>query len=118
MSEFLLISTFRINVWVIKVTQKGVMVDKVTVPAYFIPDTSWYVPTEIEGSPRQRDEQARKRKHKIWLPKRVRKHPKIKRIFGNPKKKTSPQPRKRRDPKKPNRRFNRLVEQAHTKGKL
>jgi len=96
------------------------MSDKVTVPAYWIPDTSWYVPVEIKGSPREWDEISRKNKHKIWLPKRVRQHPKMKRIFGKPKKKANrkKQAKHRKEPKTPNRRFNRLVEQAYTKGKL
>lgn len=38
---------------------------------------------EMKGcSPRDRDVAYRRRKKRIWLPKKVRKHPKMRRIFG------------------------------------
>jgi len=63
------------------------MSDKVSAPAYWIPDTSWYRPVEMKGCPRDWDLQRQKNKHKCWLPKRVRQHPKIKKMFGKAKKK-------------------------------
>jgi hypothetical protein len=55
-----------------------------------------------------------------WLPKRIRKHPKMRKIFGKPKKtrkkiKTS---RKARPLKTRGDRFNQIVEQAYESGKI
>jgi hypothetical protein len=87
---------------------------------YTIPDTSWYKPVNVKNSPRERDEQAQRRKKLGWLPKRIRKHPKIQRIFGKPKKtKRKPKaPRKARRLKTRGDRFNQIVEQAYKSGKI
>lgn len=80
------------------------------------------VPVEIKGSPREVAERQRRRGKRIWLPKRVRKHPKMKRIFGvkrerNPRDFVRPQWH-RRVPRRDRRRFNHIVEQAYNHGKL
>jgi len=96
----------------------GEFMDKVTVPGYWIPDTSWYSPLEMKGCPRDSDVINRKRKRKGWLPKRVRQHPKMKKIFGKAK---LPKPKNRHRPRKVKttpERFNRLVEKAYKNGKL
>lgn len=88
---------------------------------HFLPDTSWYKPTDVKNSPRKYDGQLQKRKKIVWLPKRIRKHPKMQRIFGKQKKtKHKPKtPRKPRPlPKTKGERFNQLVEQAYKSGKL
>jgi hypothetical protein len=87
---------------------------------YFIPDTSWYKPINVKNSPREYDRQTRRRKTMGWLPKRIRKHPKMRKIFGEPKKtrkkiKTS---RKARPLKTRGDRFNQIVEQAYKSGKI
>lgn len=88
---------------------------------FWIPDTSWYKPTDIKNSPRDYDETKRRRKKIGWLPKRVRKHPKMQRIFGKRKqlkKKKDAKPKRERPLKTKGDRFNRIVEQAYKSGKL
>jgi hypothetical protein len=86
---------------------------------YTIPDTSWYKPVNVKNSPRERDEQAQRRKKLGWLPKRIRKHPKMQRIFGKPKKtKRKKASRKERSLKTRGDRFNQIVEHAYMSGKL
>jgi hypothetical protein len=99
----------------------SVMSDKVVVPGYWIPDTPQYSPVEIKGSPREYDERWRRYRNRGWLPKRVRTHPKMKRIFGKPKR---VKPKKMRSQKSVSRvktktdEFNRLVEQVYKNHKL
>lgn len=50
---------------------------------YVIPDTSWYKPVKPRDSPRDWDRRYRRSKKRLWLPRKVRKHPKIREIFGN-----------------------------------
>jgi hypothetical protein len=97
------------------------MSDKVVVPGYWIPDTPQYSPVEIKGSPREYDERWRRYRNRGWLPKRVRTHPKIKRIFGKPKLPKLKRPKKSKTvnhAKTKGERFNRLVEQAYKNHKL
>jgi len=97
------------------------MSDKVVVPGYWIPDTPQYSPVEMKGSPRELDEKWRRYRNRVWLPKRVRTHPKMKRIFGKPK---LPKPKRLKKPKTVNHvktkgdGFNRLVEQAYKNHKI
>jgi len=77
---------------------------------------------EMKGcSPRDRDVAYHRRKKRIWLPKKVREHPKTQQIFGSKQKrevKAKAPILKPRKPSKPNRLFNKAVEQAYITGKL
>ena len=53
------------------------------IQVYVIPDTSWYKPVKPRDSPRDWDRRYRRSKKKLWLPRKVRKHPKMREIFGN-----------------------------------
>lgn len=94
--------------------------DKVIVSdVYIVPDVSWYKPTEMKNSPSNCDRYAQRRKKMGWLPKRVREHPKMQKLFGKPKKtkqrKTTQRIRRIRTKGE---RFNQIVEQAYKSGKL
>jgi hypothetical protein len=88
---------------------------------YIIPDTSWYKPVEIKNSPRQYDLSRQKRKKIVWLPKRLRKHPKMQKLFGKQKEKRKQRKTKSSIPRKTKSKgeyFNRIVEEAYKSGKI
>jgi len=89
---------------------------------YFLKDISWHNPADVKNSPREYDRQIQKRKKIGWLPKRIRKHPKMQRIFGKNRSKTAKKKpktmRKSKILRTREERFNQLVEQAYKSGKI
>lgn len=97
----------------------GELMDKIVVTnVHFLPAPSRYKPVVIKNSPREYDEQQQKRKKKGWLPKRVRQHPKMRRIFGKAKRRQKKARKQPKPMKTKGEGFNKIVEKAYTAGKL
>lgn len=96
--------------------------NKVEVSVDVLPERVLYErrfkPVVIKPSPAEWDLQMRKRKHVLWLPKCIRKHPKMKQIFREPRKRKRTNTLRIRQVKTKGDRFNQLVEKAFKAGKL
>jgi len=87
----------------------------------FLPERKLYKRFEtvnVKPSPAEWDMQKRRRKHVLWLPRYIRKHPKIKEIFKDSRKRKRENVKPTRQVKTRGDRFNQLVEQAYKSGKL